>query len=50
MNKFGHGGRIPRPKALPDLRGDLRPAGALPPSARKPAIMQEPVLVLNATF
>jgi len=50
MNKFGHGGRIPRPKFLPEVRGEKRPPGAIPPSARKPAIMQDPVLVLNATF
>ena len=48
MNKFGHGGRIPRPKLLPEVRGEKRPPGAIPPSARKPAIMQDPVLVLNA--
>jgi 5-methylcytosine-specific restriction endonuclease McrA len=50
MNSFGHGGRIPRPKPLPEARGEKRPPGAVRPSARKPAVMQEPVLVLNATF
>ena len=50
MNSFGHGGRTPRPKHLPEARGEKRPPGAIPPSARKPAVMQEPVLVLNATF
>ena len=50
MNSFGHGGRTPRPKPLPEARGEKRPPGALSPSARKPAIMQDPVLVLNATF
>jgi 5-methylcytosine-specific restriction endonuclease McrA len=50
MNSFGHVGRIPRPNALPEARGEKRPPGALLPPARKPAIMQDPVLVLNATF
>ena len=50
MNSFGQGGRIPRLKALSEARGEKRPPGAVSPSARKPAIMQEPVLVLNATF
>ena len=50
MNSFGHGGRIRRPKTLPESRGEKRSPGGVPPSARKPAIMQDPVLVLNATF
>jgi 5-methylcytosine-specific restriction endonuclease McrA len=50
MNSFGHSGRIPRPKLLPEARGEKRPPGGVTPSARKPAIMQDPVLVLNATF
>jgi len=50
MKAFGQSGRPPRPKHLPEARGDKRPPGAIPPAARKPAIMQEPVLVLNATF
>ena len=50
MKPFGHSGRPPRPNHLPEARGEKRPAGSIPPVARKPAIMQEPVLVLNATF
>jgi len=50
MNSIGQRGRTPRPKALPEARGEKRPLGALPPVVRKPATMQEPVLVLNATF
>ena len=50
MKPFGQTGRPPRPKPLPEARGDKRPAGSLPPAVRKPTIMQEPVLVLNATF
>ena len=50
MKLFGQSGRPPRPTTLPEARGEKRPPGAVPPSARKPAIMQEPVLVLNATF
>ena len=50
MKLFGYAGRNPRPKGHPEVSGDKRPAGAIPPAARKPAIMQEPVLVLNATF
>ena len=50
MNPFGYGGRGPRAKPLPEVRGEKRSAGGLPLAARKPAIMQEPVLVLNATF
>ena len=50
MKPFGQSGRPPRPNQLPEARGEKRPAGSLPPVARKPAIMQEPVLVLNATF
>src|SRR5271170_2326668 len=45
-SKFG---RMPRPKS-PDARDEKRSPGALPSATRKPAIMQEPVLVLNATF
>ena len=50
MKPFGYGARIPRPKGLPEARGEKRPPGAVRPSARRPAIMQDPVLVLNATF
>src|SRR5712691_9244341 len=50
MNSFGYGSRAPRAKALPEARGEKRPAGGVALPARKPAIMQEPVLVLNATF
>src|ERR1700689_4061975 len=50
MNPPGQIGRPPRPKSSPDVRGESRPPGAIPPAVRKPAIMQEPVLVLNATF
>src|SRR6202521_3330443 len=42
--------RPPRPKLSAEVRGEGRPPGAVPPAVRKPAIMQEPVLVLNATF
>ncbi len=50
MKASGHSGRSVRPKPLVAARAETRPPGAIPPSARKPAIMQEPVLVLNATF
>ena len=50
MKLFGQNERPPRLKSMPEARGDKRPAGSLPPAARKPGIMQEPVLVLNATF
>jgi 5-methylcytosine-specific restriction endonuclease McrA len=50
MKLFGKIGRPPLQRTLPDVLGEKRPAGAIPPVARKPAIMQEPVLVLNATF
>ena len=50
MNSFGYGSRAPRAKTLPEARGEKRPAGGVALPARKPAIMQEPVLVLNATF
>jgi 5-methylcytosine-specific restriction endonuclease McrA len=50
MKPFGQSGRPLRPKHLPETRADKRPAGSLPPAVRKPTIMQEPVLVLNATF
>ena len=50
MNSFGYGGRAPRAKTLPEVRGEKRSTGGVPLPARKPAIMQEPVLVLNATF
>src|SRR6202035_6003929 len=50
MKLPGQFGRPPRPKLTPEVGGEKRPPGAVPPSARKPAIMQDPVLVLNATF
>src|ERR1700689_1258828 len=50
MNPPGQIGRPPRPKSSPDVRGESRPPGAIPPAVQKPAVMQEPVLVLNATF
>ena len=50
MKLDGQGVRTPRPKKLPEARVEKRPPGALPSTSRKPAIMQEPVLVLNATF
>jgi len=50
MKPPGHIGRPPRPNLSPEARGEVRPPGAVPPAVRKPAIMQEPVLVLNATF
>jgi len=50
MTPPGQIGRPTRPKLSPEVRGELRPPGAVSPTLRKPAIMQEPVLVLNATF
>ena len=50
MRALSQSGRPPRPGILPEARGEKRPPGAISPIARKPAIMQEPVLVLNATF
>jgi 5-methylcytosine-specific restriction endonuclease McrA len=50
MNSIGQRGGTPRLKTLPEARAEKRPLGALPPLVRKPAVMQEPVLVLNATF
>src|ERR1035441_1141890 len=50
MRALSQSGRPPRPGALPEARGEKRAPGANSPIARKPAIMQEPVLVLNATF
>jgi 5-methylcytosine-specific restriction endonuclease McrA len=50
MNPPGHIGRPPRPKHPPEVRVESRPPGSVAPTVRKPAIMQEPVLVLNATF
>src|SRR5271166_549277 len=50
MKPPGKIGRPPRPKHSPEVRGESRPPGAIPPAVRKPAIMQEPVLVLNATY
>lgn len=40
----------PRPKHSPESRNDARPPGSSPSTHRRPAVMQEPVLVLNATF
>jgi 5-methylcytosine-specific restriction endonuclease McrA len=50
MTPPGQSGRSPRLRFQPEVLGDARPSGTLAPTARKPAIMQEPVLVLNATF
>ena len=50
MKPPGQGVRFPRPNYQPEVRGDARPLGRIPPAARKPTVMQEPVLVLNATF
>ena len=50
MTPPGHSGRPSRAKVMPEILRDARPLGGTPPAARKPAIMQEPVLVLNATF
>ena len=50
MTPPGQIARPPRPKFQPEVLGDARPPGTLPPAGRRPAIMQEPVLVLNATF
>ena len=43
-------GSFSRPNQAPEARGETRPPGGMSPAVRKPAIMQEPVLVLNATF
>ncbi len=50
MFSDGQSGSNLRQKHLADSAGDKRPPGSLPPVARKPTVMQEPVLVLNATF
>jgi len=50
MTPPGPIGRPSRVKVMPEILRDARPPGGTPPVARKPAIMQEPVLVLNATF
>lgn len=50
MKSEGQGARPPRPRNPPEARGEARAPGALPRATRKPAIMQDPVLVLNATF
>lgn len=50
MNSLAQRGRTPRLKTLLEARGEKHPPGAVPPVVRKPGIMQEPVLVLNATF
>jgi 5-methylcytosine-specific restriction endonuclease McrA len=43
-------GRTPRPKIPSEGRAEKHPPGVLPSPVRKPTVMQEPVLVLNATF
>ena len=50
MTPPGQSGRPFRPKIMPEVLSDTRPPGGMPPAARKLAVMQEPVLVLNATF
>ncbi len=50
MNSDGHGSRAPRQKGLPEGRVEKRFGIGLSRALRKPAIMQDPVLVLNATF
>ena len=50
MKPPGHISSVSRLKPSPEPRTDSRPPGAVPPAVRKPAVMQEPVLVLNATF
>jgi 5-methylcytosine-specific restriction endonuclease McrA len=50
MTPPGQFGRPSRQKSSPELRVEARPLGGTAPAVRKPAIMQEPVLVLNATF
>lgn len=50
MTPPGQVASSPRPKHSPDSRKDARPPGSAPSTVRRPAVMQEPVLVLNATF
>jgi 5-methylcytosine-specific restriction endonuclease McrA len=50
MKLVGQSGRPPRPRTAPDAQDEKCPPGVVRPAARKPAIMQDPVLVLNATF
>ncbi len=49
MKPPGQFGGLPG-QSTRQVPGASRPPGADAPSVRKPAIMQEPVLVLNATF
>jgi len=50
MKPPAQSGSSTRTNLLSEARGEARPPGAVPPAVRKPAVMQEPVLVLNATF
>lgn len=51
MKQDAQSARPPRPKStMPAARSEVRPAGTQPQASRRPAVMQEPVLVLNATF
>ena len=50
MKAFRQIGRPAQPSTLPEARDENRPPAAISSITRKPAIMQEPVLVLNATF
>jgi 5-methylcytosine-specific restriction endonuclease McrA len=50
MSLISKRGRVTWPKMVPEARGEKTSLAPLPPVVRKPAIMQEPVLVLNATF
>jgi 5-methylcytosine-specific restriction endonuclease McrA len=50
MKSDGQSGRGPRPRTVPEVPAETRALGGIPRTPRKPAIMQDPVLVLNATF
>jgi 5-methylcytosine-specific restriction endonuclease McrA len=50
MKPPAHSSTPARQSRMPEAQGEERPPGAIPPAVRKPAVMQEPVLVLNATF
>ena len=49
MKKYTQGGLRPRPKVNLRAAADAKEASA-PAALRRPSVMQEPVLVLNATF
>jgi 5-methylcytosine-specific restriction endonuclease McrA len=52
MNTHAHGGLRPRPKVNLRAAAEAKAGSAVlaPEPLRKPSVMQEPVLVLNATF